>query len=201
MVEDDGGWDRVTDWLLGDEEPTEPLLFAGRVLVAVLLVGWTWRFIAWPMRADVIGASFLHLVNLPFHEASHIFFAPFGELMTSLGGSLGQVLVPLICTIAFLTASYNPFGAAVCLWWTGENFMDVAVYINDARALDLVLLGGRTGAEVEGHDWENVLRILGRLHEDHTIAWATHRLGAVLTIAALLWAAGILGRQARRFGA
>lgn len=41
----------------------------------------------------------------------------------------------------------------------GQSLTDVAPYINDARALQLVLLGGRTGAEVEGHDWEAVRRV------------------------------------------
>ena len=41
------------------------------------------------------------------------------------------------------------------IWWMGQSLTDVAPYINDARALQLVLLGGRTGAEVEGHDWES----------------------------------------------
>ena len=33
------------------------------------------------------------------------------------------------------------FGAAVCAWWAGQNLLDVAPYIADARALQLVLLG------------------------------------------------------------
>ena len=77
--------------------------------------------------------------------------------MTAFGGSLTQVLVPVICGVAFLTTSPSPFGAAVMGWWAGENLMDVAVYINDARSLTLTLLGGHTGAEVEGHDWEQIL--------------------------------------------
>jgi len=139
------------------------------------------------MRQDVIGASFLHLISLPFHEAGHIFFSPFGELMTALGGSLMQVLVPVACLIAFLTTSPNPFGAAVMCWWAGENLLDVAVYANDARSLQLVLLGGRTGAEVEGHDWEHILQMLGLLHRDHDIARAMQFAGAAIMIAALVW--------------
>ena len=126
------------------------------------------------MREDTIGASFLHLISLPFHEAGHIIFSPFGDLMTSLGGSLAQVLVPIICGIAFLTTSPSPFGAAVMGWWAGQNLMDVAVYINDARSLSLTLLGGHTGAEVEGHDWEHILTLTNMLWRDHQIAWTVH---------------------------
>src|SRR5438445_3184998 len=165
----------------------------GRVILLLLLVRWTWLFLAWPMRQDVIGASFLHLINLPFHEAGHILFAPFGDLMTSLGGSLAQVLVPLVCLVAFLTTSRNPFGAAVMCWWAGENLLDVAVYANDARSLQLVLLGGHTGAEVEGHDWEHILQLTGLLQHDHQIAWTVHVLGAVIMIGALMWGAIITG--------
>jgi hypothetical protein len=86
---------------------------AGRVVLLLLLARWTWLFFLWPMREDVIGASFLHLINLPFHEAGHILFSPFGEFMTTLGGSLTQVLVPIVCGIAFLTTHWNPFAAAV----------------------------------------------------------------------------------------
>lgn len=57
-----------------------------------------------------------------------------------LGGTLGQVLMPVICLVTFLVKTRDPFGAAVALWWTGENLLDVAPYISDARSLDLVLL-------------------------------------------------------------
>ena len=83
-------------------------------------------------------------------------FGFFGRFMTVLGGSLFQFLVPLILAVAFLRQK-TPFGAIVRLWWAGENLLDVAPYIADARALELVLLGGKTGAEVEGHDWEFLL--------------------------------------------
>jgi hypothetical protein len=163
------------------------MIRAGRVILLLLLVRWTWVFLAWPLREDVIGASFLHSINLPFHEAGHILFSPFGELMTTLGGSLGQVLVPVVCLVAFLTTSPNAFGAAVMCWWAGENLLDVALYANDARALQLTLIGGRTGAEVEGHDWEHILQLLGMLHRDHQIANAMHFVGALVMLVGLGW--------------
>jgi hypothetical protein len=162
---------------------------AWRVCLLILLARWTWLFLVWPMREDTIGASFLHIVSLPFHEAGHIVFSPFGDLMMSFGGSLAQVLVPIICWIAFATTSPSPFGAAVMCWWAGENLMDVAVYINDARALTLMLLGGHTGAEVEGHDWERILQITNLSVHDHQIAWTAHAIGAAMMLGALVWGA------------
>ena len=162
---------------------------AGRLALLLLLLRWTWLFLVWPMRQDVIGASFLHLISIPFHEAGHIIFSPFGDLITSFGGSLAQVLVPIVCGIAFLTTSPNPFGAAVMGWWMGENLSDVALYIGDSRALNLVLLGGHTGAEVDGHDWEHILQILGLLQHDTQIAGVVHFLGGALMIGAIVWGA------------
>ena len=79
---------------------------------------------------------------------------------------------------AFLTTQWNPFAAAVMGWWAGENLMDVAVYIDDARSLELTLIGGQTGAEVEGHDWERILTLTNSLHLDHRIANIAQVMGA-----------------------
>jgi len=167
----------------------------GRIALLLVLTWWTWRFLTLPFRQDIIGSSFLHTVSIPFHEAGHVLFSPFGDLMTSLGGSLMQVLVPIACAIAFLTTSPNPFGALVMGWWAGENLLDVAVYADDARSLQLVLLGGQTGAEVEGHDWEHILTVLGALHRDHQIAWALQIVGGLVMITMLGWAAVLVAKE------
>lgn len=163
---------------------------AGRLLLLVALAAWTWLFASQPMAAA--GDSVLHLVSLPFHEAGHVLFSPLGPFMTALGGSLMQILVPLLCAVALLVQTRDPFGASVGVWWCGQNFLDLAPYIDDARSLQLVLLGGRTGAEVEGHDWEAILGQLGWLHLDHTLARGARVLGFLLMIAALAWGAAVL---------
>jgi hypothetical protein len=140
------------------------------------------------------GESVLHLPNLVFHEAGHVLFALFGRFLAVLGGSLFQFALPLALGGAFLRQQ-NPFGAAVCAWWAGQNLLDLAPYIADARALQLVLLGGRTGAEVEGHDWEYLLTELGWLRFDRTIALGAHRLGLMIMAAALIWGAIYLVRN------
>ncbi len=166
------------------------MIRAGRIALLLLLTYWTWLFLAYPMREDVIGASFLHLPNLIFHEAGHILFSPFGTFMMTLGGSLTQVLVPIVCAIAFLKSNGDVFGAAVMGWWTGQNLLDVAIYINDARALRLTLVGGATGAEVEGHDWERLLTMTNAMHLDHRIAGIVQVTGALLMIGCLIYGFG-----------
>ena len=163
----------------------------GRASLLALLAWWTWRFVPHPLNWLLTNGSFLRLINLPFHEAGHILFSPLGEFMTILGGSLMQVIVPLVCAVAFLRRE-DWFGAAVCVWWAGESLVDVAPYIADARALQMPLLGGGTGAEVEGHDWEAILTRLGWLNLDRTIGMWTHVIGSVVMLGALLFAAWLL---------
>ena len=105
--------------------------------------------------------------------------------MMSLGGSLLQVIVPLACAWAFYFQQDDRFGASVCVWWAGENLLDLAPYIDDARSLQLMLLGGPAAA-VEGHDWEAILMALGWLHLDHTIAACAWYLGAAVMLGSLV---------------
>jgi hypothetical protein len=163
---------------------------APRWLFLALLSWWTARFVSHPLDGDFISASFLHLINLPFHEAGHIIFSPFGSFMMSLGGSLTQVLIPLVCAVEFVRRD-DWFGAAVGIWWAGQNLIDLAPYIADARALQLVLLGGFTGAQVEGHDWEAILTALGWLRYDRTLGYTAHWAGGLMMCASVGAAAWI----------
>lgn len=184
--------------LLHVESPVNPFSLAGRVLLLLFLLIWGFRFISAPLGGDFIGESFLHKVNLPFHEAGHLFFRPLGQFMMMLGGSLTQCIIPSMCLLVLLLKTRDPFGASVSLWWLGENFIDLAPYINDARALELVLLGGVTGRDVEDfHDWEFILRKTGLLQYDHSIALLLKAAGASLILAALLWGGAVIYRQMR----
>ena len=103
--------------------------------------------------------------------------------------------VDLVCAGAFLWQTRDAFGAAIAVWWAGQNLIDLAPYINDARDLQLVLLGGRTGAEVEGHDWEYLLNAMRLSHYDHAIAAVVQTVGNVTMILALAWALIIVVNQ------
>jgi hypothetical protein len=168
----------------------------GRGIFLLFLAIWTTTLVG-GVSAERVNGSFIHLPDLVFHEAGHILFSPFGRFMTVLGGSLTQVLVPLVCAGAFLWQTRDPFGAAVAIWWAGENVIDVAPYINDARDLKLMLVGGRTGAEVEGHDWEYLLNAMGVAHKDHTIAAVVQAIGILIMIAGLIWGATVVSSQIR----
>jgi hypothetical protein len=152
------------------------------------------------MGTNYAGNSFFHLVNLPFHEAGHLFFQLLGRWMASLGGTLGQLLIPVTCLLVLLLKTKDPFGASVSLWWFGENFMDIAPYINDARNQELMLLGGITGREADYgyHDWEFILSEIGLLRYDHTLASIAQGLGIVLMLLSFAWAGVVLFKQYRQ---
>lgn len=175
------------------------LYLYGRFAVLLLLAWFSWRLIPAPLSANAAGQSFLHLVNLPFHEAGHIVFRPFGAVVTSLGGSLGQLLMPLVCLFVLWFKARDAFGAGVCGWWFGENFLDIAPYINDARSLSLPLLGGNFGdtSPYGFHDWEFILGETGLLRFDHSFALIAQVLGSIVMLAALAWCGYWLWRQHR----
>ncbi len=185
-------------WLIESDTTTDSMTLYGRAAVFVAMIWWGWTFIMTPLETNYTGESFLHLINLPFHEAGHVIFMPFGRFMTILGGTLGQILMPLICLGTFLVKTRDPFGAAVALWWTAESMMDIAPYINDARALELMLLGGVTGRETDGHDWNNILTMLGLLEWDHRLAHLAYNLGTLLMLGSFLWGGVLLLRHYRR---
>ncbi len=190
-LEDDEGWRGL---LLPEAGPANPLVLGARAVLLALLALWTLGFLRHGLDPAYLGGSFLHLVHLPFHEAGHVLLMPFGRFVTVLGGSLFQVAIPLLCGGVFLLKNRDPFAASVTLWWAGQSLMDLGPYIADARALSLPLLGGRTGAEVEGHDWEYLLGTTGLLARDVTLGRLSFFLGALAMLAALIWGGLVLRR-------
>jgi hypothetical protein len=152
-----------------------------RLPPVVLLLFWTLRFAA----PDRPYGFWLDWVNLPFHEAGHLVFMPFGRTLHILGGTLGQLLVPGLLAGYFVVRMRNPYSAALCAWWFGENFVNISVYMADARDLELPLVGGGD------HDWNNLFYQFGLLGEEsvHRVSSLTHHAGIVLMLAATAWAA------------
>ena len=169
----------------------------GRGILYVCLLIWTWRFVSQPMGTAAM-SSVLHGVNLVFHEAGHVLFLPVGTFLTALVGSLMQLLVPMICLVALVRQNRDAFGGSLALWWMGENLLDLAPYIADAVALELVLLGGFTGREVEGHDWEAILGALGWLTHASLLRKTAHGLGVAVMVGASVWGAGALAAEWQR---
>lgn len=101
---------------------------------------------------------FTHLMLLYIHEAGHLIFSIFGRTINILGGSLNQILVPLVWFIVAKREESKLSDAA--LFFTGISIMDVSIYVKDAGMLKLPLIGGLSKSH---HDWANLMRDWGTM--------------------------------------
>ena len=104
-----------------------------------------------------------------------------------------QLLVPLAFTVA-LWRQGDRHGASVPLWWLGQNCWNISVYIKDARAQELPLVGGGE------HDWNYLLGRLGLLARDQAISRAIVFLGVLLVLASAAWGLARVGRAVGEAG-
>ena len=199
-----GAWAWLKGKLFHAEPDIDAITVYGRLLVLCGAVAWGLKFIladyttlsnGVPESSGII----MSRVNLVFHEAGHLIFSLFGEFMGVLGGSIGQLLMPLIVCLAFLLRFNNPFGASIGLWWLGQSTIDLSPYIADARAKQLMLLGGITGRDSPtSHDWANILGREGWLRYDQQIAGAVEFVGEALMVLSMLWGAYLVWTQLKR---
>jgi len=124
--------------------------------------------------------TLLDAFELAIHEAGHVFFAFFGEFIRMAGGTLLQLIVPVMLIIGFLRGEYRP-GVQFSLFLLGHSLLNVSVYVQDARLQMVPLVGGRHVL----HDWNWMLGTLGILEWDHFIGWIFVGL-AVVVFAAMI---------------
>ena len=155
---------------------------------------WGIRIMRMSVEDGEMGASFIHPILLPFHEAGHFFFRPFGHFMVVLGGTLGQLLFPIVLICALLFKNRDTFGASIGLWLLGVSTMDVAPYMYDALYPQLTLLNGEVG-EAGGHDWIYIFNALHLLQHSQAIGFITHKTGLFVTLFANVWGAIIISKQ------
>jgi len=152
---------------------------AGRAIGLGALLILSWKIFARGTAIEPPG-FFLAVVdgaNLIFHEAGHILFSPFGDFMQYLGGSLMQILIPAICAIYFWLHQQRS-SSAVTLFWAGESLTNVAIYVADARRMELPLIGG-------DHDWNYLLERLGLLDQCESLGRFVYVLGVAAILSAL----------------
>jgi len=125
-------------------------------------------------------------VDLIAHEAGHMLFSWFGEFLQVMGGTIGQLFVPIAFTVYFFLRR-EFFSSSVTLFWTGQNLFNISVYIRDAQAmaLPLVSIGG---GEDTIHDWNYLLSRFGLLRWDRQIGGLVYGLGLLIVIASVVLA-------------
>lgn len=151
----------------------------GRGIGFGVLLILSWKVIARGITFESQGfvLAILDGANLIFHEAGHVLFSPFGDFLQYLGGSLMQVLIPAICAIYFWLHQQRA-SSATALFWAGESLTNVAIYIADARRMELPLIGG-------DHDWNYLLGRLNLLNQAESLGRFVFVLGVLTTLFAL----------------
>ena len=135
--------------------------------------------------------GWLDSLDLAIHEAGHPVFGVFGEFVGFLGGTLMQLLMPALFVWYFMRRG-DRHAATVALWWVAQNLWNVSVYVKDARAEELPLVGGGE------HDWNYLLGRLGLLRQDQLLGEAVRFAGVLLYVWACLrgWTfASAIGRD------
>ena len=154
-------------------QPNIPkLIFAGLLTIYFLWIAF-----------DPMQGSFLDLVDLPIHETGHLLFRPFGEFMGIAGGSLFQIIMPLIIA-GYFWWKQQYYSAAIVMLWVGQSVLNVYVYAADAVAMRLVLTSGFTGSEGSFHDWNYLLTQVGLLDSTKIVAGIIRAAGTLTVIGA-----------------
>jgi len=122
----------------------------------------------------------LDLANLAFHEGGHVVFGLLGSRFIMVaGGTLMQLLMPAAAVVHFLKRGEKT-SACVCLFWVGQNFLDIGRYAADARAQRLDLIAGGV------HDWTYLLEIVGLLRHDIGVGATFQILGCLIMAVAVV---------------
>ena len=188
---------RARELLFYVPEENDSMLVYGRAVLLAAIAFYGAKLALMDIPSWEMASSLIHLPMVPIHEFGHILFRPLGEFMMYLGGSLFQVLLPLVFGGIFVVKNRDPFAASVMLWWAGVAVMDVAPYVYDAFQPQHVLLTGRTG-DNGAHDFIDVLGDLGLLHKAQPIGRGVHAVGFLMMVAALAWGAWMVWQQHRR---
>lgn len=130
-------------------------------------------------------SNIINAIDFGIHELGHFLFIFLGEFMTIAGGSIMQILFPVVWMgIAIQRKWY--FAAGLCLVWVGLSIIDVSVYAADAevRLLPLVSMGGDYDS---AHDWYQLLTRLDVLDQTNQIAAFIRNTGILAVIIGLMW--------------
>ncbi len=127
---------------------------------------------------DLNNWNLLDNVDLIIHEAGHVIFMFFGQFLNILGGSLFQILIPVVFALYFFIWRKENFSGSLLLFWIGQNIINVAIYMGDSIKQELPLLGGDNVI----HDWNYILSSLGLLKYTDILATITYNGGFLVII-------------------
>lgn len=145
-----------------------------RRVISVLLLVYGLYDLSHPMLGALMDG-----VDLAVHETGHLVFGPFGEAIGFAGGTLFQLIMPLLF-VGYFWRRGDRWAASVVLVWVAQSLGNIATYAADARAQELPLVGGGE------HDWAYMLGRAGLLAHDQGIAHGIRAAGVLLVLGATL---------------
>jgi hypothetical protein len=132
----------------------------------------------------------LDYANLLFHEAGHPIVGLLSARLEPYGGTLGQLVFPVLLAVTFWKRG-QVLGVAAGAIWFFENWFNIARYLADARAMELPLVGGGD------HDWNTILSRWGLLQYDARIAAGLRIVAWAGIAASCVWVGWRAWRQWR----
>jgi hypothetical protein len=187
LIDDETTW---RERLLAVPDTVTRSAWLGRVALFIVIALWGASVIFGRMTEP---PTVLHLTVILFHEAGHVLFALFGEVLRIAGGTLGQLLMPIVCAVALHRHDDN-FGAALACAWASLSLVDASIYAYDAFDPVLPLIGGGTGAD-SAHDFVFLFERFGQLRHARGWAMLMKVLGGIGLLLALAWAGAMLVLQ------
>jgi hypothetical protein len=161
-------------YTVADERSTAENQRRARLLITIALALYGIPCLLRPESGRILDA-----VDLAIHETGHLVFAPFGEFIGFLGGTIFQLALPAAFVVYFWQRG-DRHAASVALWWVAQNCWNISVYVGDARAQALPLVGGGE------HDWAYILGRLGWLKHDQALATDIRVVGAAIYFYAVI---------------
>ena len=166
----------LSEWLDtsedGEWKPVDRAAFSGFTAAVAI--------IAWFVTRDEGWVPLLDSANLAFHEAGHPLFGLMGERITVHGGTMGQLMFPLVVIISFLRKR-ETLSIALAITWFCENMFNIGRYMADARAQILPLVGNGE------HDWAEIFMRWGMLEYDLKIAASIRLVAWIGLLICWIW--------------
>lgn len=153
---------------------TMPSMTACGMLVLGCIIGaGMWRDWVW----------LLDTFTLALHEAGHPMVGFFSARLMVYGGTFFQLLFPWLTKLHFKKKG-SAAGVVFALYWMAASVHNVGIYMADARAKALPLVGGLDPDDA--HDWAEILYRWGLLKYDTTLGKML-MLGAWVLLGWAMW--------------
>ncbi len=166
------------------------LTLVGKVLLLAVYIFLLIKYVENPAYFGVISSA-----NFVMHEAGHMLFGHFGQVIGIWGGTVFQLIVPISILIYFYLKK-DFFACTFALAWLSTNLFYIGTYAADAVYQNLPLTGIGGGEVI--HDWNYLLSYYGMLHNYSYVYKVIYGLGYLFLGAAALIAILIIIRDLKR---